>query len=204
MEKEYPANPWCRYADDGLVHCRTLTDAKKILKALKMRLAKCKLMLNLEKTRIVYCKDHRRKAKYQVCGFDFLGYTFKPRLVTNSESGKKYLGFVPGVSQSALKSMRKKIRDSKFRKRTCLKLEDIAKMFNPKLRGWMQYFTKHCPSQMNALYGYFNWMLVKWARKKYRKLKTSFKRAIRFIKGIAKKNPQLFEHWKLEKWVLVT
>ena len=204
MVDEFPENPWCRYADDGLVHCRSLTAAKKILKALKMQLARCKLMLNLDKTRIVYCRDARRKGKYPVKKFDFLGYTFNPRFVKNLKTGKKYLGFSPAVSQSALKVMRKEIRKSRIRNRSDLALEDIARWFNPKLRGWMQYFGKHCPSKLNALYGHFNWTLVKWARKKYLKLKTSLRRAIRFIKGISKKEPQLFAHWKLEKWVMIT
>jgi len=58
MKKHYPMLPWCRYADDGLVHCRTQEEAQQILEALKQRFKECGLELHSIKTQIIYCKDY--------------------------------------------------------------------------------------------------------------------------------------------------
>jgi len=84
MVRTHPELPWCRYADDGLVHCRTEQEAQAIQTDLQIRLAECQLELHPTKTRIVYCKDGQRTGKYPIRKFDFLGYTFRPRLVRNS------------------------------------------------------------------------------------------------------------------------
>ena len=81
MARRFPDLPWCRYADDGLVHCRSETEAQTVREALAARLAECRLELHPTKTKVVYCKDHRRRDKYETVSFDFLGYCFRPRSV---------------------------------------------------------------------------------------------------------------------------
>ena len=71
MGREHPELPWCRYADDGLVHCRTLEEAEAVKAALQKRLAECGLEMHPTKTRIIYCMDDRRKGKYPETSFDF-------------------------------------------------------------------------------------------------------------------------------------
>ena len=61
MDRNYRNVPWCRYADDGLVHCRTEQQAKLVLVELKKRFEHCKLELHPKKTKIIYCKDKERK-----------------------------------------------------------------------------------------------------------------------------------------------
>jgi RNA-directed DNA polymerase len=78
MKRNYPLLPFCRYADDGVVHCRTESEARAFRKALEQRFNECKLELHPEKTRIVYCKSSDRKKDYPVVSFDFLGFTFRP------------------------------------------------------------------------------------------------------------------------------
>ncbi|WP_258000395.1 reverse transcriptase domain-containing protein [Bacillus sp. Marseille-P3661] len=51
--------------------------------SLNKRLNECKLELHLTKTKIVYCKDADRKGKNENITFNFLGYTFRPRLSKN-------------------------------------------------------------------------------------------------------------------------
>jgi hypothetical protein len=111
MARTHPDLPWCRYADDGLVHCRTEQQAEALKLELQMRLAECRLELHPTKTKIVYCKDGKRKDKYPNTKFDFLGYCFRPRLARRSRDGKLFWGFNPAVSRSALKDMRAAIRD---------------------------------------------------------------------------------------------
>src|SRR5215831_12015196 len=78
MARTHPDLPWCRYADDGLVHCRNEQEAQTLKAELQARLAECRLELHPTKTKIVYCKDRNRKGAYPNVQFDFLGYCFRP------------------------------------------------------------------------------------------------------------------------------
>jgi Reverse transcriptase (RNA-dependent DNA polymerase)/Group II intron, maturase-specific domain len=139
MARTYPDLPWCRYADDGLVHCRNEQEAQALMAALQARLTECRLEMHPTKTKMVYCKDGKRKGKYPNIKFDFLGYCFRPRLVQKSRDKTLFCGFNPAVSPSALKSMRAKIRELGIRRRTELSLAEIAYRLNPLLRGIRHY-----------------------------------------------------------------
>ena len=73
---------------------------------LQARLAECHLEMHPTKTKIVYCKDGKRKGKYPNVKFDFLGYCFRPRLVRRFRDNSLFCGFNPAVSSSAMKAMR--------------------------------------------------------------------------------------------------
>jgi RNA-directed DNA polymerase len=196
MGRQYPGVPWCRYADDGLIHCNTELQAQAMQRALATRLADCGLELHPEKTRIVYCKDGSRKGQYPTAQFDFLGYTFRPRVVKNRKRNSLFVSFTPAVSAAALKAMRQTTRMWNFRNRTDLSLRDISRKFNPILRGWLEYFGRFCPSALYPLLRHFNKTLVAWAMRKYRRLKGHKTRASLFIEGIVKRRPELFVHWR--------
>ena len=195
MTKNHPRAPWCRYADDGLVHCRTEQEALQVLARLKERFEMCKLELHPTKTKIVYCKDGNRKGQYSQTQFDFLGYTFRRRLVRNSTRDGSFVSFSPAVSKSAQKSMRAETRKWGFRNRTDLNLEDIAHMYNPVLRGWMGYYGRYYPTALDSVLGHFNETLIAWAMHKYKKLKGRKTKAAIFIQKIARREPKLFAHW---------
>ena len=110
MAREYPDLPWCRYADDGLVHCRTEAEAAAVKAKLAARFAECHLETHPDKTEIVYCKDAKRKGKYPDTRFDFLGYCFGLKAVKNKKTREVFTNFTPQVSASSLRSMRKSIR----------------------------------------------------------------------------------------------
>lgn len=196
MKRNYPDRPWCRYADDGLVHCKTEEEAKHTLEVLKKRFEECGLALHPDKTKIVYCKDGSRKEKHKQIKFDFLGYTFRPRLVKNSKRNSIFVSFTPAVSKVALKSMRATTRQWNLRNRTDLGLGDIARMYNPVIRGWLIYYGKYCPSALYSFCRHFNMTLVAWAMRKYKKLKGHKTRAGQFLEKISEENPKLFAHWK--------
>jgi len=195
MTREFPEVRWCRYADDGLVHCRTKKEAQVILAALEERFSECGLELHPKKTKIVYCKDDRRTGDYQHTSFDFLGYTFRPRSVKNQKQGTLFVGFTPAVSKSALKAMRSEIRW--FRRRSDLSLSEIARLLNPKLRGWMAYYGRYYPSAMYAVWRHFNTTLVAWAMQKFKSLRRRKTQAGRFLERIAQRDPRLFYHWSI-------
>jgi group II intron reverse transcriptase/maturase len=196
MARTHPDLPWCRYADDGLVHCRSEEEAHAIMAELQLRLAECRLEMHPTKTKIVYCKDGRRKRRYANRAFDFLGYSFRPRLVKNSRRGSLFWSFTPAVSQAALTNMRQTIRKSNFRNRTQNTLEDIARELNPVLRGWIEYYGRYCPSALYPVFGHVNRSLVAWAMRKYKRLSGHKTRASVFLESISRKSPRLFAHWR--------
>src|SRR2546430_14351728 len=161
MRRAHPDLPWCRYADDGLVHCRSAQEAEALKAELQVRLAECHLELHPTKTKMVYCKDGKRKGMYPNVGFDFLGYGFRPRLVRSSRNGELFCGFTPAVSSSALKAMRAAIRDLNIRQRTQLSLADIARKLNPLLSGWIEYYGRYAPSALSPMLRYVNLTLLR-------------------------------------------
>jgi RNA-directed DNA polymerase len=196
MKRTFPGVPWCRYADDGLIHCKTESEALTIKTALKERLAECSLEMHPDKTHVVYCKDGSRKEKHPNTKFDFLGFSFRPRVVKNRKRNSLFKSFTPAVSSSALKSMREATRKYNYRNRTDLSLQDISRLHNPVLRGWMAYYGKFHPSAMYPVLRHFNMTLVAWAMRKYRRLKGHRTRASLFMEHVAEKQPYLFVHWQ--------
>ena len=194
MRRNHPEKSWCRYADDGLAHCNTEREAKTLLEALKKRFAECALELHPDKTKIIYCKDANRKKTYSETKFDFLGYTFKCRESKNIKSNKLFGSFSPAASKTAIKSMRGKTRRLNWRNRTDLSLIEIAKLYNPVLIGWKNYYSRFCKSAMDPVWKHFNKTLVRWAMNKYFKKRKKI-RAAKLIQNIAAKQPELFVHW---------
>lgn len=195
MQREYTQNPWARYADDGIVHCKTLEEAEAILKSLEKRLSEVGLEIHPEKTRIVYCKDVDRKENHPNEKFDFLGYTFRTRLV-KSKHGKFFTSFTPAISNQAKMGIKRKLREMKIQFMTSLELKDLSKVLNPKIRGWINYYGKFCPSEVNSVLKYINKALLKWVMSKYKKCRRSKAKARTWLLQIAKTVPKLFVHWE--------
>ena len=189
--------PWCRYADDGLVHCRTENEAEAVKAELQARLAECHLEMHPTKTKVVYCKDGKRKGKYPNVKFDFLGYCFRPRLVRCSRDNSLFGGFNPAVSPSAMKTMRATIRDLNLRRQTQLSLQDIAQRLNPLLRGWIAYYGRYASSALYPLLRYVNQTLVAWAMRKFKRFKRHKVQASEFLLRLATECVDLLVHWQI-------
>ena len=196
LRRNYPDNPFERYADDGVVHCKTEQQAKEILTHMKQRLEECGLELHPEKTKIVYCKDDDRHMDYPVTKFDFPGYTFCCRRSKN-RWGKFFVNFCPAVSDSAKKAMRQKMRSWNVQLLSDKTLEDISHMFNPILRGWMNCYGKYYKSEVYCIYRHFNSILTRWATRKYKRLRRHTRRAEYWLGRIANNESSLFCHWQL-------
>jgi len=197
MKRTHPDLPWCRYADDGLVHCRTEQEAEALKAELRARLAECHLELHPTKTKIVYCRDGKRKGTYPNVKFDFLGYCFRPRWIKKSRDNSMFCGFNPAVSPSALKTMRSTIRDLNIRRQTQLSLADIARTLNPLVRGWIEYYGRYAPSALSPMLRYVNQTLVRWAMRKFKRFKAHKIRASRFLQKLVREKMSLFVHWRI-------
>ena len=196
MGREHPDLPWCRYADDGLVHCRSEQEAEALKATLQARLAECQLELHPTKTKIIYCRDSNRNGAYPNVMFDFLGYCFRPRKAENKRTGKLFCSFAPAASPSALKSMREKIRDLEIRRRTDVSMGDIARKINPLLRGWIEYYGRYTPSAITPMLRYVNQTLRAWVMRKFKRFKGRKTCAGQFLTRTARESAGLFVHWR--------
>lgn len=196
MSKNHPKLAWCLYADDGLVHCYSKDQSESLLKRLEERFQECGLELHPDKTKIIYCKDGKRRGDYCNTSFDFLGFTFRPRLVRSQKTSKIFCSFTPAISKCSSKAIKDKIRKWKLRYRVELGIEDLALICNPSLRGWTNYYGAYYSSMLKPVWMCVNSVLARWARRKYKKIKGK-KASILLIESIINKNPKLFEHWKL-------
>lgn len=196
MKRNFPYIPFEVYADDGLVHCRSLEEAQIMLKAIEARFRECKLELHPEKTKIVYCKDVDRPGSYEHERFDFLGYTFRPRLSKN-KWGKHFVSFNPAISEKASKRIRKEIRSWRIHLRSDKELEDIARMFNAKVQGWVNYYGSYYKSAMYPPLRNIERYLIRWAMRKYKRLKRHKTIAKHWLGRVARREPRLFVHWRL-------
>jgi RNA-directed DNA polymerase len=196
MAKEQPQNPWARYADDAVIHCRTQEDAERLLERLRERFKQCKLELHPEKTRIIYCKDKDRKGDYPEIKFDFLGYTFRPRKSKNRH-GEFFINFTPAVSNKACKAMRQTIRGWRMHLKPDIEIDDLSRMYNAVIRGWINYYGHFYKSQLYSVLRHMDLALIHWARRKYKKLERHKTRAIRWMGRLARNLPHLFAHWQM-------
>lgn len=196
MVTQNPNNPWARYADDAVVHCRTQEEAVNLLTRLKKRLETCKLEIHPDKTKIVYCRSDNNKERHEYESFDFLGYTFRCR-VTKTKTGKFFNAFTPAVSKAAALEFREKMRECRYRGKM-MTPDELAKLMNPVIRGWANYFSKFCPSEARKkALDYVNNLLVKWAKRRYKRLSGSRGKAFRWLVEVAKVRPDLFYHWQM-------
>jgi RNA-directed DNA polymerase len=196
MRKHYPAVPFERFADDAICHCKTEAQAQCLRAALERRFAECHLELHPQKTRVVYCKDDDRRGNYPEHSFDFLGHTFRPRRSKN-RWGKFFISFTPAVSNKAAKAMRRTLRSWALHNRSDKSLEDLARMFNPVVQGWINYFASFYKSALYPTLRHVDWYLALWAARKYKKLHRHLRRARHWLARVAHSRPTLFAHWKL-------
>lgn len=196
MEEKFPHIPFARYADDGVAHCVTEKQSRYIKAEIARRLEEHSLELHPEKTHIVYCKNSCRKGTYEFQSFDFLGYTFRPRLA-KSGNGRHFVGFLPAVSNKALKAIRSEIRSWRIHTRSDKSIEEIALMVNAKVQGWINYYGRFYPSWLKtqALHR-LNEELVLWVRRKYKQVRRRATQARQLLVRIAKRQPDLFAHWR--------
>lgn len=196
MKKHFPWVKFERYADDILAHCSSRQQAEKVLEAIRIRLQECGLELHPEKTKIVYCKDADRKNSHEYESFDFLGYTFRPRLSIN-KWGKNFVNFTPAICKRAANSIRKEIRSWGIHLRSDKNITDLARMFNAKVQGWVNYYGKYYKSAMYPFLRNIERFLICWVTRKYKRYRGHRRRASKWLGRVRKREPNLFVHWRL-------
>lgn len=200
LSKESPTTEFERYADDIVIHCRNIKESLRLLENIKQRLKDCKLEINQEKSKIVYCRNNQKRqppfnVRYQK--FDFLGFTFKPRVI--KERSKLKLGFSPAISQKSSTKITNVLKQMNLHRMTQFSISTIAGLLKLKIRGWIIYFCKFRMSEMRKVFKLLHVRLVKWIRNKYRRFrKQRWYVAYKYLQNISKDYSNLFEHWKYE------
>ena len=195
MDISHPSLRFVRYADDVVIHCRIEKEAESVLASVKDRLAACSLRLSEEKTKIVHCRDYRRKDVGAPVKFDFLGYRFQP-MPTRSKRGGWFLGYDCSISPKSKKRITQKWKDLSIHRTTGMCIEQLAKKVNPILRGICQYYGQFRGQMLNKVFRRFHLRLCKWVLKKY-KYGRDYSKGYRWLYRVQAENPHLFAHWEL-------
>ena len=194
LKKNYPSIEMERYSDDIIFHCISEKQAEELKESVRKRLLECDLELNERKTKIVYCKDYRRRGKYPVKSFDFLGYSFKP--MTKRSSWGLFLGYGVSISRDSRKRICEELRRIRFQRLTSLELSDLSKLLNPKIRGWMNYYGKYDRYGLSKTFRRLDKRIVRWLLNKYKKLRNQLGKGYNRLKRIRENFPKLFAHWE--------
>jgi RNA-directed DNA polymerase len=194
MKRNHSNISFERYADDTICHCVSQKQAEFIKRAIKKRFAECKLELNEEKTKIVYCKRNHRDIPYECIQFDFLGYTFRPRRSIDAH-GEVFLNFSPAISKKARTKIWEAIQNWNSNHWVPMELADIAKEINPVIQGWINYYGRHNPGVLKDVLKHVNDRLVRWGRRKFKGLRKRKTETVHRLGDIALQKPNLFAHW---------
>ena len=143
-----------------------------------------------------HCKDGKRRGSYEHTSFTFLGFTFQQRRVRD-KNGRQFSSISPAISKDALNRLGAQVRSWRLHLRTGHTFAELARTINPIVRGWMQYYGAFYRSAMYQLLSRINAYLVRWIRKKYKRLRAR-KKAMVCWRGITERYPRMFAHWK---WV---
>jgi len=199
MARTYPHIPFERYADDAICHCKSADEAQALWKALADRFAACKLVLHPEKTKIVYCKDAKRRGDFPNISFDFLGFAFRARKMMWGKGEERIFAhsFQPAASPKALTSISRTIRRWTLHHRSDKALQELAKMYNPYIQGWINYYGNFYRTQLRPTLKRIDLYVIRWARRKFKRLCHQTKGARDWFARLLCANPKLFAHWQL-------
>ena len=165
--------------------------------AVARRLADVGLEIHPGKTRIVYCKDSNRTGEHEHTSFTFLSYTFRPRGAWNRKRQVAFTSFQPAASREKVTEFSRRMHDQRLHRRTSQTLNDLAADINPVVAGWLAYFTVFYSTAVIPLCERIDHQLVRWGRRKYKRLKGSDRKARAWLEGIRMRDPELFAHWKM-------
>ncbi len=184
-----------RYADDVILHCTTQAQAEQILQLVDERMRSVGLELHPQKTKIVYCRDYKRKGNHPVVKFDFLGYCFQPRTSCSKKTGRLFIGYDCAISISSRKRIADKLEALNVNKLTFKSIVGVAQYLNPLIRGWINYYGKFKMYELTKVFRLLSRRLVWWARKRYKRYKTSIRKGYKWLASVRKQYPTLFYHW---------
>jgi RNA-directed DNA polymerase len=197
MRRTFPDIRSERYADDVIIHAKSRAQAEHVLEAVRHRLRECRLELHPEKTEIVYGRDDDRRGQHEYIKFDFLGYTFRPRRAKNRR-GKFLVSFLPAISHKAATSIQETIRGWRpAATRNNQSLEEIAGIVHPAVQGRVNYDGRFYRSALTPVLRHLEHAPVKWACRKYKRLRRHPTDGAHWLGRVARRDPNLLVLWQI-------
>jgi RNA-directed DNA polymerase len=193
LARHHPQVPFCRYADDGILHCRTDAAAYEMRERLAARRCDCGLERHPEKTRRGYCKDSKRTGTHEHLQFDFLGYTFRPRRIVD-RWGRTRTGLTPAVSRQSMTAMRQSLRRWRLPLQSAVSREELAARLAPRVTGGTAYYCRFRGSEFQPVADPIDRVIVRWAMRKYKRLRGHKRRAFAWLDRVKRHRPSWFAH----------
>lgn len=197
IEPSVPKVKYERYADDVVIHCKSKEYAESLLEKLQERMHDVGLELHPDKTKLVYCRDYKRRGDYKTVKFDFLGYSFQPRTAKSKQTGKLFIGYDCAISISSRKRIADKLEELDIINMSFKSIVGIAQKLNPYIRGWINYYGKFRGYELSRIFYLLRKRLIRWARKRYKRYRNSLNKAYKWLNRVREQYPTLFYHWKL-------
>ena len=199
MQIHHSDIPFERYADDTICHCRTREHAERLRAELVARFAECRLELNEEKTRIVYCPTSNRPKQDGDAPeeFDFLGFTFRARGARNTKQQVTFTSFLPAISKKSLMKIRDKVRSWELHRLIQKPIQYVANEISSYTRGWINYYSRFGRSEFQQVMVYLNVTIARWVKRKYKRFhRRHLFHAFQWLQRVAEREPTLFQHWQ--------
>lgn len=196
MELTHSHYSFERYADDIVIHCNSKSEAERMRTELESKMQEFELTLHPEKTKIVYCKNYQRPERHDNESFTFLSYSFQPRTIKSKfGKAKRIIVFGAAICNAAKTSIRTAIREVLRTQWSTQTLDWFAGKLNPKIRGWINYYSKFNKDESHGVFYYLNELIRKWIKNTY-KIRGKDKLYKKY-QQIQAENPLLFHHWKI-------
>ena len=196
MQREYPGILFERYADDAICHCASEAQALELRQALETEVCGVPATAAPAKDQDRLLQGCQSPGEYPERSFDFLGYTFRPRVAIGRDQ-KRFVSFIPAVSDKAAKRMRLEVRRWRMHLRSDLELEEIAKWARPTLAGWVRYYGRFYPSKLREELRTIDAFIVRWVSRKYKRFRGHTMAAWDWLRSLRRRNPTLFAHWAM-------
>jgi RNA-directed DNA polymerase len=195
MSRHFASNPFERYADDIIIHCNSKQEAENLLGAIGTRLQSFELELHPEKTKLVYCKNDKRKEEHEHTSFTFLSYSFQPRIKANRAiKGSRFMVFDAAICCKAKAYIKQRIRAVFDPRNTTISIAQAATKLNPKIRGWLNYYSRFNARIAAKVFEYLNELIQRWIEEKF-KLRGRMA-VLEKYKNYVHENCKLFAHWE--------
>jgi RNA-directed DNA polymerase len=104
--------------------------------------------------------------------------------------------FGPAVSSKALKTISRTVRRWALHHRSDKALKDLADLYNSYIRGWINYYGQFYRARLKSTLLRIDDYLIRWARRKFKRLRERPKGAREWLAGVRRANPTLFAHWR--------
>jgi RNA-directed DNA polymerase len=88
------------------------------------------------------------------------------------------------------------IRRWQIHRKSGTSLGDLSRRYNQVVRGWVNYYGRYYRSALDPVFSGLNRRLVRWVQRKYKRYRRQ-RRATRWLRAIARKQPAWFVHWQL-------